>query len=266
MSSGCKRAVTNASEIASTGKPGARDAGRQRPDPAPSPPAAGAGVRPGSPSPALLTRADVAALLHCSISSVRRLEGDVLHPIVGADGVHRFDPTELARVASHRSSRSVDGSKEGERDARVFEALEEGKGLREIVTTLRLPADLVSRLHASWLKMGSHQDMILSSDRLAQLRAALDAEVKRPADLVEEVQWLAERCNALEAERNNLDDQLSGLVSAVGKAAAHGSDVAKQLSEPSDALAPELASRLAAAVTYFTDERARSPSDPLSTG
>jgi hypothetical protein len=78
----------------------------------------------------LLTRADAAALLHCSISSVRRLEGDVPHPIVGADGVHRFDPTELARVASHRSSRSADGSKEGERDARVFESLEEGKGLR----------------------------------------------------------------------------------------------------------------------------------------
>lgn len=52
--------------------------------------------RVASPSPALLTRADAAALLHCSISSVRRLEGDVLHPIVGADGVHRFDPAELA--------------------------------------------------------------------------------------------------------------------------------------------------------------------------
>jgi hypothetical protein len=123
------------------------------------------------PGPALLTRAEAAALLRCSISSVRRLEGDVLHPIVGADGVHRFDPTELARVASHRSSRSVDGSKEGERDARVFEALEEGKGLREIVTTLRLPVDLVSKLHASWQKMGSNQDMILSSERLAQLRS-----------------------------------------------------------------------------------------------
>lgn len=96
----------------------------------------------------LLTRADAAALLRCSISSIRRLEGDVLHPIVGADGVHRFDPAELARVASRCSSRSADGSKEGERDARVFEALEEGKGLREIVTTLRLSADLVSRLHA----------------------------------------------------------------------------------------------------------------------
>jgi hypothetical protein len=159
--------------------------------------------RAASPSPALLTRADAAALLHCSISSIRRLEGDVLHPIVGSDGVHRFDPAEIARVAGHRSARPVDGSKEGERDARVFEELEEGKGLREIVTTLRLPADLVSKLHASWLKMGSNQDMILSSERLALLRAALRIDVKRPGDLVDEVRWLAEQCNTLEADRNS---------------------------------------------------------------
>ncbi|HEU4732060.1 MAG TPA: hypothetical protein VFT22_29395 [Kofleriaceae bacterium] len=193
--------------------------------------------RVASPSPALLTRAEAAALLHCSISSVRRLEGDVLHAVVGADGVHRFDPAELARVASHRSSRSVDGSKEGERDAQVFEALEEGKGLREIVTTFRLPADLVSRLHASWLKMGSSQEMILSSSRLAQLRTALHAEVKRPTDLVDEVQWLAEHCNGLEAERNHLDNQLSELLNAIGKAAAHGPDLAKELSELSSTFA-----------------------------
>jgi hypothetical protein len=53
--------------------------------------------------------------------------------------------------------------------------------------------------------MGSHQDMVLSSERLGQLRSALRATVKRPADLVDEVQWLAAQCNALEAERNELD-------------------------------------------------------------
>jgi hypothetical protein len=213
----------------------------------------------------MLTRAEAAALLRCSISSVRRLEGEALHPIVGADGVHRFDPAELARVASHRSSRSVDGSKEGERDARVFEALEEGKGLREIVTTFRLPADLVSRLHASWLKMGSNQEMILSGGRLAQLRTALHAEVKRPTDLVDEVQWLAEHCNGLEIERNHLDDQLSELVNAVGKAVARGPDLAKELSELSKAFAPELAKRFAAAVAYFANECAPSPRGPSNT-
>ena len=215
-----------------------------------------------SPSTDLLTRADAAAMLRCSISSVRRLEGDVLHPIVGADGVHRFDPTELARVASHRLARPVDGSKEGERDAQVFEAFEEGKGLREIVTTLRLPADLVSRLHAPWLKMGSQQDMILSSERLRQLRSALHIDVKRPVDLVDEVQWLAEQCNVLEAERNKLDNELGDLLCAIGKTAAHDPDVAKALPELSSTLAPDLANRLATALKYFATQHTSLPNCP----
>ena len=80
--------------------------------------------------------------------------------------------------------------------------------MREIVTTLRPPADLASKLYASWLKMGSNQDMILSRERLAQLRSALGFDVKRPTGLVEEVRWLAEQSNALEAERNQMDSQL----------------------------------------------------------
>jgi len=65
---------------------------------------------PAAPNLGLLTRADVAALLRCSISSVRRLEGDALHPIVGPDGVHGFDPAEAARVGGQRTARLVEGS------------------------------------------------------------------------------------------------------------------------------------------------------------
>ena len=55
----------------------------------------------GRPSPALLTRADVAALPHLSISSVRRVEGDLLHPIAGA---RRVAPaTRVRRAAAPRS-------------------------------------------------------------------------------------------------------------------------------------------------------------------
>jgi len=218
-----------------------------------------------SPGPALLTRADAAALLRCSISSVRRLEGDALHPIVGPDGVHRFDPAEIARLASSRSPLPINGSKEGERDARVFEAFEQGKGLREIVTTLRLPADLVSKLHASWHKMGTNQDMILSSDRLAQLRSVLGFDVRRPADLVDEVRWLTEQCNALEVERNKLDNQLGDLMNAIATVAAQIPDIAKALAELSNHLDPDLARRFDTVLTYFTNERPRS-SPPASLG
>jgi hypothetical protein len=217
-----------------------------------------------SPGSALLTRADAAALLHCSVSSVRRLEGDVLHPIVGPDGVHRFDPAELARVARDRSASPVDGSREGERDARVFEALDEGKGLREIVTTLRLPVDLVTKLHAAWVKMGSNHDMILSSERLAKLASLLGGSIKHPADLVDRVQFLKEECDGTQAERDKLDEQLSDLVIAIGKTAAHDPDVANVLSRLSNAFSPDLADRLDAALKYFTTERIGLPNDPPS--
>ena len=215
--------------------------------------------RAASPGAALLTRAEAAALLRCSISSVRRLEGDALHPIVGPDGVHRFDPAEIARLAGSRSALPTDGSKEGERDARVFEAFEEGKELREIVTTLRLPVDLVSKLHASWQKVGSNQDMILSSERLAQLRSALGFDVRRPADLVDEVRWLTEQCNTLEAERNKLDSQLGDLMSAIATVAAQVPDLAKALAELSNPLDPDLARRLNTVLMYFRNELPNSP-------
>jgi len=219
-----------------------------------------------SPGSVLLTRAEAAALLHCSISSIRRLEGHTLRPVVGPDGVHRFDPVDLVRVASERTAITVAASKEGERDAMVFEALEDGKRLREIVTTMRLPVDVATKLHAAWLKMGDGHDMVLSNARLAQLRGALQADLKRPGDLVEEVLWLAEQRSTLEGERNNLDQQLSDLVAVVGKMTALDPDVASAFSLPGKALDPDLARRLAAAVKYFANESTRSQTSSPDVG
>ena len=219
-----------------------------------------------SPDSVLLTRAEAAALLRCSISSIRRLEGHTLRPVVGPDGVHRFDPVDLVRVASERSPITVAASKEGERDAMVFEALEDGKRLREIVTTMRLPVDVATKLHAAWLKMGDGHDMVLSSVRLAQLRGALQADLKRPGDLVEEVLWLAEQRSTLEGERNNLDQQLSDLVAYVGKMTALDPDVASAFSEPGNALDPDLARRLGASVKYFANESTRSQTSSPDVG
>jgi hypothetical protein len=69
------------------------------------------------------------------------------------------------------------------------------------------------------------------------------------------VQWLAERSNELEAERSKLDNHLSDLVGAIGKAAASDPHVVKALPELSSHLPPDLAKRLDTAVSYyFTDE------------
>jgi hypothetical protein len=113
----------------------------------------------------LLTRAQVAKRLGISLSSVRRMEDDRLHPTVGADGVRRFDPAEVAMVASELIERTPAAGKRrggtsnsgppaiapGELAARVFECLEERQSLAEIVVGLRVAPDVVRKLHHEWL-------------------------------------------------------------------------------------------------------------------
>jgi len=55
---------------------------------------------------ATLSRAEAAALLGMSVASIRRREGRDLHPVVGADGAHRFDPAEVEGLAL-RSGRTA---------------------------------------------------------------------------------------------------------------------------------------------------------------
>jgi hypothetical protein len=47
-----------------------------------------------------LTRTETAKRLGVSTSTVRRYEGDKLHPIRGADGVNRFDANAVAELAT----------------------------------------------------------------------------------------------------------------------------------------------------------------------
>jgi hypothetical protein len=55
----------------------------------------------------MLTRSGVAKRLGKSIATVRRMEGHELHPVKDENGVHRFDPEEVAEVARSRRSESV---------------------------------------------------------------------------------------------------------------------------------------------------------------
>ena len=113
----------------------------------------------------MLTRAQVARRLGISLSSVRRMEGERLHPVVGGDGVRRFDPAEVATLAAELIERGAAPGKRrhgtsdtrsptvapGELAARVFECLEERQSLAEIVVGLRVSPDVVRKLHHEWL-------------------------------------------------------------------------------------------------------------------
>lgn len=113
-----------------------------------------------------LTRAEVAARLGVSTSTVRRYEGELLHPDKGADGINRFDPAEVAALAmtllgqkspkaSSKQTRNVDKPRTAPRTpgdiaAEVFERLEQRQSLAEIVIGVRVAPDLVRELHREW--------------------------------------------------------------------------------------------------------------------
>lgn len=110
----------------------------------------------------LLTRAEVAARLGVSTSTVRRYEGDQLHPTKGTDGVNRFDPEEVAALARalldqkppkarSKQARNADKARTpGDIAAEVFERLEQRQSLAEIVIGVRVAPELVRELHRQW--------------------------------------------------------------------------------------------------------------------
>jgi len=76
-----------------------------------------------------------------------RVQGQ-LHPRRDGAGVWRYDPAEVVRLAA---ARGVPGPRtEGEIAARVFQMLDQGAGLREIVMTVGLVPREVRRLYADY--------------------------------------------------------------------------------------------------------------------
>jgi transcriptional regulator with XRE-family HTH domain len=112
-----------------------------------------------------LTRAQVAARLDVSISTVRRYEGERLHPRVDENDVRWFDEKEVAalaailsnepRVVRRRNAEPAAGARVAERSrgeiaAQVFERLEQRQSLAEIVIGVRVEPDLVRTLFEQW--------------------------------------------------------------------------------------------------------------------
>jgi len=112
---------------------------------------------------AALTRDDAAKRLGVSISTVRRLEGSRLHPLIDDKSVRRFKASDVERLAKEleaeqRSTRNAQQAvvraaemSKGELAALVFEKLEQRHSLSEIVIALRVPPEDVRDLYHTWL-------------------------------------------------------------------------------------------------------------------
>jgi len=108
---------------------------------------------------ARVTRAKAATMLECSVASVRRLEqSGTLHPAVdAATGERSFDIAELQRVAAERSGKDATAlpplQTNGDVSATIFELLEAGRSLADIVMQLRVPPEAAERTALAWMRL-----------------------------------------------------------------------------------------------------------------
>jgi hypothetical protein len=129
------------------------------------------------------TRQDVADALHCSVMTVRRLEGTRLHPQTDDSGVHRFRPPDIHRLAhakirtrgQHQKLAGVPIT-DGEVQSKVFAMLEEGRSRREIVIALEITAEAVQAIWKQW-RYESFEDAE-AAEHLEAARAKAQAEAE----------------------------------------------------------------------------------------
>jgi hypothetical protein len=141
------------------------------------PPAALAGPAAGK----LLTRGQVARRLGLSLSTVRRMEGVQLKPIVGERGVRYFEETEIQTVLVRvrRTRVSVDERADGTLAAAAFTRFRDGVDVVAVVTELRESPEKIEALFEHWKRLRG--TVLLDAKSVAALEGALGA-----TDLIDE--------------------------------------------------------------------------------
>jgi hypothetical protein len=166
-----------------------------------------------------LTRGQVAKDLRMGVTSVRRREGKSLHPTTRADGVHVFDPAEVAELVAQRTTASeakLRRSADGDLAAEAFKQFNRGLDMRAVVIELRQPPALIQELHRQWREAGG---LWIPSAALVAIRKAIKARypdhdairIATPQDLMDAVDHILN--DLVEARARHWDgvDQIAEL-------------------------------------------------------
>jgi hypothetical protein len=135
---------------------------------------------PASSQP--FTRSAVAAVLHVSLTTIRRREGTLLHPVKGTDGTHLFDPTEVQELANRRPTASPvkNSTAEGEIAAAAFAMFKKKTSARDVVIELEQSPAVVPKLQEDWERLGDRvvvgEEILGILDRMSAARL-IDDEV-----------------------------------------------------------------------------------------
>jgi hypothetical protein len=159
-----------------------------------------------APAGKLLTRQQAGAALGVSASTVRRYE-NVVAPVVGSDGVHRFTEDAVASLRSViKRGEPTTGEVDGATAAEAFTMFDDGVHPVDVVKRLRVAPRVVINLRDTWAEMRG--SLVMVAEQVAQLAVMTGAEGLETSDaVVEKVQALLARyenagvCSSCKCER-----------------------------------------------------------------
>jgi hypothetical protein len=116
------------------------------------------------------------------VTTVRRFEGSLLHPVKGADGIHLFDPAEVQELANRRPTLSPakNSTSEGEVAAAAFALFKKKTSPRDVVIELEQSPTVIQKLYEDWERLGDRvvlgEEILGILDRMVAARL-IDEEV-----------------------------------------------------------------------------------------
>ncbi len=138
------------------------------------------------PAGRLLRRTEAARMLGVSKSTLRRMEGDALTPVVGPRNVHLFQEEEVRAVIVTRRSHLEAQPAAGDVAAETFALFDAGVHVVDAVKQLRVGPELVERLYATWARLRGL--LVLSVGGRAEINSLVrgwdDQSLKTEADVL----------------------------------------------------------------------------------
>lgn len=138
------------------------------------------------PSGKLLRRTEAARLLGVSKSTVRRMEGTALTPVVGPKNVHLFQEEEVRAIVVTRRAHVAMPTNAGDVAADAFALFDDGFHVVDVVKQLRVSPDIIETLYERWARLRSM--LVLSAEVRSDIATVLmgwdDKSLKTAADVV----------------------------------------------------------------------------------
>ena len=106
-----------------------------------------------APNGRLLGRAAAARLLGVSKSTLRRMEGEKLEPVLGPKNVHLFHEEQVQALVMTRRTSVGDTQAIGDVAANAFQLFDENVHPVDVIKQLRIAPNVIDSLHQQWARL-----------------------------------------------------------------------------------------------------------------